>query len=381
MEFNDLHRQRAILGDRIPDAISAVLEHGHFILGPEVRELEERLSTYTSAHAVTCANGTDALVLALMAIGVGPGAGVVVPSFTFSATAEAVVLAGAVPVLADVDARTALLTPESVRSALSIGREAALDVRALITVDLFGQVLDPMPMDELAEEEGLVVISDAAQSFGATFDGERAGGIVPITTTSFFPSKPLGCYGDGGAVFVQEDALAVLLRSLRVHGQGSDKYDNVRIGMNSRLDTIQAAVLLAKLEIFDAELHARRSVAALYRSALQGTAELLHVDPRCESAWAQVTITVEHRAEVARALREEGIPSAVYYPVPLHRQPAYAASPSTDMSGSEWLAARVLSLPMHPYLDEEEVSRVALALSRAVGASSDAGGTSSFPNR
>jgi dTDP-4-amino-4,6-dideoxygalactose transaminase len=368
MEFNDLRRQRERLGGRINEAIAAVLEHGRFILGPEVGELEERLSAFTSSRAVTCANGTDAIVLALMAIGVGPGHGVVVPSFTFSATAEAVALVGAVPVFADIDRRTGLLTPETTRSAIEAGRRANVDIRAVITVDLFGQIVTPRPFIDLAAEEGLFLISDAAQSFGATFDGARVGGaLVPITTTSFFPSKPLGCYGDGGALLVEDETIERILRSLRVHGQGSNKYDNVRVGMNSRLDTLQAAVLLAKLELLEAELIARRSVAASYRTALMGIADVLHVDPRCESAWAQLTVTIDHRADVATKIGEAGIPSAVYYPVPLHRQPAYADSPvSDDMSGSEWLAAHVLSLPMHPYLTDEEVGAVAAAVSIAV---------------
>lgn len=361
VELVDLAAQRHHLGDRVDAAIGRVLDHGRFILGPEVAELEVALGERCGAHAVTCGNGTDALELALLALGVGAGDAVVVPSFTFCATAEAVRLAGAKPVFADVDRNTALLSAATLSAAL-----AATDrpVKAVISVDLFGQ---PVDQPALAAVTDVPIVSDAAQSFGATLDDLPVGTLTGITTTSFFPSKPLGCYGDGGAVLVRDPATADLLRSLRAHGQGSHKYDNVRVGMNSRLDTVQAAVLLEKLTVFDGELEARQAVAERYQRSLGPSVQALAVGARTRSAWAQFTVTVEARDDVASAAADAGISTAVYYAVPLHRQPAYAEFANAPLPVTDWLSDRVLSLPMHPYLTDADVDRVVDVVSRAAG--------------
>jgi dTDP-4-amino-4,6-dideoxygalactose transaminase len=369
LAFIDLAAQHARIGDGVEAAIRRVLEHGRFIMGPEVGELESRLAAYSGvANVVTCGSGTDALFMALLARGIGPGDAVIVPTFTFAATAEVVALVGATPVFADVHAESCNIDPAGLPGALHVARGAGLTPRAVIAVDLFGQ---PAAYDEIegfCNEHELFLVADAAQSFGATWRGTRAGAIGDVACTSFFPSKPLGCYGDGGAIFTDDDELAAVLRSIRVHGQGEHKYDNVRIGINGRLDTIQAAVLLEKLAIFDDELAARERVASRYLTALDGVAELPIVHPAATSSWAQFTIGVEDRDQVAAALTDAGVPTAVYYPVPLHRQPAYEAFPiaSDGLAVSERLAGRVLSLPMHPYLDAANQDRVVAALRDAI---------------
>ena len=365
----DLQAQRARLGDRIDAAIARVVEHGKFILGPEVADLEAQLASFCGVrHAIGCASGTDALLMALLALGVGRGDAVVVPSFTFTATAEVVALVGATPVFADVRADTANLDVASVEAALRVARAAGLAPRAVIAVDLFGQPADYDAIEPLCEEHDLALIADAAQSFGASWRGRRAGSIGDIACTSFFPAKPLGCYGDGGAVFTDDDEMATTLRSLRVHGQGADKYDNVRVGINGRLDTIQAAVLLEKLAIFEDELVARQRVAQRYTDLLPGAVVGPSIHPEATSSWAQFTVQVDQRDEVRAALSSQGVPSAVYYPVPLHRQPAYTWCPTSDggLPISERLSDRVISLPMHPYLDDATQDRVVDALRAAV---------------
>lgn len=354
MEFIDLHAQRVRLGDRIDRALAGIVERGSFISGPEVAELEGRLASYCGAgEAIACASGTDAIVLALMALGIGGGDAVVVPTFTFAATAEAVALVGATPVFADVLPDTYNLDPASAAAALEVARQQGLRARAVIAVDLFGQPADYDELASICERSGVELIGDAAQSFGATWGGRRVGSLCRLTTTSFFPAKPLGCYGDGGALFTDDRDVADLLRSLRVHGQGADKYDNVRIGLNSRLDTMQAAVLLAKLEIFDEELASRNQVADRYRDLLPAAVGTPRLDTRATSAWAQYTIESDDRDGLAAHLRADGVPSAVYYRLGLHEQTAYSHFPrAAELPVAERARTRVLSLPMHPYLEE-----------------------------
>ncbi|MBM3673235.1 MAG: DegT/DnrJ/EryC1/StrS family aminotransferase [Actinobacteria bacterium] len=367
--FIDLAAQRERLGDRIDSAIKRVLDHGAFIMGPEVAELESALADYCGVkHSVTCASGTDALLMVLLARGIGPGDAVIVPSFTFAATAEVVALLGATPVFVDVEFDTANLAVNKLDAALQAARAAGVTPRAVIAVDLFGQPADYEEIEAFCAEHELFLVADAAQSFGASWRDRRVGSIGDVACTSFFPAKPLGCYGDGGAIFTDDDELATVLRSLRVHGQGSNKYDNVRVGINGRLDTIQAAVLLEKLAIFDDELRSRERVAARYRDGLKGVVDVLALRPDRTSAWAQFTITCDARDEVAATLQAAGVPTAIYYPVPLHWQPAYAGFPlaSDGLPASEELAGHVLSLPMHPYLLEDVQDRVIQALAGAL---------------
>jgi dTDP-4-amino-4,6-dideoxygalactose transaminase len=369
MPFIDLAAQRARLSGRIEEAIARVLEHGRFIMGPEVTELEARLAALCGvAEVVSCASGTDALLMSLLALRIGPGDAVLVPSFTFAATAEVVALLGATPVFVDSRRDTCNLDPASLPGALHAARHSGNTPRALIAVDVFGQPAAYDEIEEFCAEYGLALIADAAQSFGATWQDRRVGAIGDVACTSFFPSKPLGCYGDGGAIFTEDPELASVLRSLRVHGQGEDKYDNVRVGINGRLDTVQAAVLLQKLEIFADELTARERVAARYSDALGGVVGLPTVRPEATSVWAQYTVSLDDRDAVAARLRDVGIPTAVHYPKPLHRQPAYAEYPTTSdgLPAAEELSRRVLSLPMHPYLDEAAQDRVVAAVRDAV---------------
>jgi dTDP-4-amino-4,6-dideoxygalactose transaminase len=366
MPFVDLQAQRARLGTRIDEAIARVLDHGIFILGPEVKTLEGQLADYCGArHAVGCANGTDALVMALMARGVGPGDAVYVPSFTFASTAEAVALVGATPVFVDVD-ETFNMAPASLVDALDATE--GLRPVAVIPVDLFGLLADYEAIGKIADQHALWVLADAAQSFGASRDGRRAGSFGDIATTSFFPAKPLGCYGDGGAIFTDDDETAAVLRSIRVHGKGSDKYDNVRIGTNGRLDTLQAAILIEKLAILPDEIEARQRVADRYSKGLADIVRIPATGAGQTSAWAQYTVQVDDRDGVAAMLKAAGVPTAVYYPKPLHRQTAYRGYPVAPggLPVSDALAERVLSLPMHPYLDEASQDRVIAAVREAV---------------
>jgi dTDP-4-amino-4,6-dideoxygalactose transaminase len=363
----DLQAQRRRLGGGIERAVARVLEHGQFIMGPEVAELERRLAAFSGvAHAVTCASGTDALLLALLAWEVGRGDAVYLPSFTFSATAEAAALAGAVPVFVDVRPDTFNLDPDSLRAAV----EATSDLRprAVIAVDLFGQPADYRKIEKVAMDHGLRVLADAAQSFGGSLDGRQVGGLGEVSATSFFPAKPLGCYGDGGALLTADAEVAAVVRSLRAHGKGADKYDHVRVGLNSRLDTLQAAILLEKLDILPEEIAARQRVAERYDAGLADLAQVPRVLPEARSAWAQYTVVLARRSEIAQRLRAEDIPSAVHYPRPLHAQPAYAGFPRAPggLPVSEQLAGRVLSLPLHPYLDEVAQDRVITALRGAL---------------
>jgi dTDP-4-amino-4,6-dideoxygalactose transaminase len=369
--FIDIAAQRRRLGRSVDDAIARVLGHCQFILGPEVRALEAELAAFCGArHAVSCASGTDALVLVLMALGVGPGDAVICPSFTFTATAEVVALVGATPVFADVEEASFNLDPESLRRACATARELGLRPRAVIPVDLFGQPADYGRITSIAEAEGLFVLDDAAQSFGATYQNRRIGALAPATATSFFPAKPLGCYGDGGAVLTDDAELAQVMRSVRVHGEGRDKYDCVRIGLNGRLDTIQAAVLLEKLKIFPEEIVARERVARRYSAGLADVAVVPKLAPGTTSVWAQYTIRLAPGARDAFAatLKTQGIPTAIYYPIPLHRQEPYQRFPVAEGGApvSERLAEEVISLPMHGYLDETTQDRIIDAVRQAL---------------
>ena len=317
--FIDLEAQRRRLGRSVDEAIGRVLAHCQFILGPEVYELEAALAEFCGArHAVACASGTDALLMVLLAKGIGPGDAVICPTFTFAATAEVVALLGATPVFADVEEATFNLDPESLRSACAVARGLGLCAKAVIPVDLFGQPADHERIAEFAEAEGLFVLDDAAQAFGATYRNRRLGATAPATATSFFPAKPLGCYGDGGAIFTDDDELATVLRSLRVHGEGRDKYDCARIGLNGRLDTIQAAVLIEKLKLFPEEIAARERIAWRYSSALADVAMVPRSRPGCASVWAQYTLRIGPGAtrRACGCSQGEGIPTAVYYRIP-----------------------------------------------------------------
>ena len=370
--FIDLQAQRALIDTALRARIDDVLTHGRYILGPEVAELESRLAEFTGAdHVVGCANGTDALVLALRGLGVAYGDAVLVPSFTFCATAEAVVLVGATPVFVDVDAATFNVNAASVRAGVSFCEEQSLKLVGIIAVDLFGQPAPYCELQQVADAEELWLMADAAQSMGAHVNRRRVGSLARVTTASFFPAKPLGCYGDGGAVLTTDATIASTLRSLRVHGKGSHKYDNVRIGYNSRLDTMQAAVLLAKLDVFEDELQRRDAVAGRYSASLQDVARAPYVCKGVLSAWAQYTLTLQpgQRGDVVDRLRRAGVPTAIYYPLPLHQQTAYTPYPVVDgrLPVSEDLAGRVLSLPMHPYLELETQNRIVAAVREALG--------------
>lgn len=369
MEFIDLKAQyRALKGD-IDARMQRVLEHGNFILGPEVAELEARLAEFVGvAHCVTMASGTDALQVALMALGIGQGDEVITTSFSFIATAETIALLGAVPVFVDIEPDTLNIDPRAVAAAITP------KTRAIMPVSLYGQCAALESINAMAAEHGIAVIEDGAQSFGATRHGRRSCALSRIGCTSFFPSKPLGCYGDGGACFTDDPALAQVLREIRSHGQ-SRRYHHPRLGVNSRLDTLQAAVLLAKLEAFPAEIRARRAVAESYDRALAGHAPHITL-PRLldenESVYAQYTVLVDQRDAVAARLAEAGVPTAVHYPLPLHLQPVFADVPGVTpprLPHAEHAAKHVLSLPMHPHLDADQQATVIAALLEAVGVS------------
>lgn len=356
--FIDLGEQRRRLGKRVDEAIARVLDHGGFILGPEVKELETALGRFCGAkEVITCANGTDALSLVLMAKGVRPGDAVFCPSFTFAATAEVVALVGATPVFVDVCGDTFNIDSHNLEVGIAEARRNGLRPVGVIAVDLFGHPADYGAIVPLCEENRLWLLCDSAQAFGATYKAKPLGTFGMATTTSFFPAKPLGCYGDGGAIFTDDQELARIIRSLRVHGQGTDKYDNVRIGLNGRLDTIQAGILLEKLKIFPDEIAARDRVASRYNAALGDKVVVPMVQEGCTSVWAQYTIRVNasRRNALPALLKECSIPTAIYYPKPVHRQTAYCNYPVVGgaLPKSDQLATEVLSLPMHPYLEPQ----------------------------
>jgi dTDP-4-amino-4,6-dideoxygalactose transaminase len=369
--FIDVAAQRRRLGGAIDEAISRVLAHCQFIQGPEVRALEAELAAFCGArHAIACSSGTDALRLVLMAWGIGPGDAVICPAFTFCATAEVVALCGATPVMADVRTETFNLDPASCERAVTAAKELGLKPRAIIPVDLFGLPVEHDDIAAVAAAHSMLVLDDAAQAFGAVYKGRKLGVLAPATATSFFPAKPLGCYGDGGAVFTDDDALAARLRSLRVHGEGADKYDAADIGLTGRLDTIQAAILLEKLKIFPDEIVARGRVAARYAAGLADVATVPRVGNESNSVWAQYTIRLApgRRDALAAALKAQGIPTGIYYAKPLHRQAAYRHFPVAEggLPASERLAEEVISLPMHAYLEQPVQDRIIAAVRRAL---------------
>ncbi len=375
IEFIDLKAQRQHIGQAMEDAILKVVREGSYILGPEVQQFEAGLAGFCGAkHAIGVANGTDALILVLEALGIGPGDAVICPSFTFAATAEVVAWMGATPVFAEIDEATYNIDPKGLAAALDTARKHDLKPRALITVDLFGQACDYDPIEAFCKQNGLVLIADSAQGYGARYKGRIAGAIGDFATTSFFPAKPLGCYGDGGAILTDNDEHTALILSLRFHGKGSYKYDNVRIGVNSRLDTLQAAVLIEKLKVYAEEIEKRQLVAQRYTEALKDIVTTPYVMPDCVSTFAQYTIRVDadRRDAFQAALKAKGVPTTVYYPKPLHQQTAYKHFPvaGNGLPISERVAKEVVALPMHPYLDKAtqdyiiEAVREALAPAR-----------------
>ena len=367
IEFVDLKAQRDRIRSELDAAIARVLDHGQFIMGPEVAELERQLAAFTGArHAITCASGTDALLIAMMAKGIGPGHAVLCPAFTYTATPETIALLGASPVFVEVDATTFNVQPEGLEAGLAAARAQGLEPVAVIAVDLFGLPADYDAINRFARSHGLWVLADAAQSFGGSLQDRAVGSLGDITATSFFPAKPLGCYGDGGAIFTDDDEVADVMRSIRLHGKGAEKYDVVRLGVNGRLDTLQAAILIEKLKIFPDEFVARQRVAARYDAGLAGHVTVPTIINAASHAWAQYTIRVpaSQRDGLIRALGQQGIPTQVYYPRPLHHQPAFTRYPvaTGGVPVAERLPAEVLSLPMHPYLSSDEQQRVAGAV-------------------
>jgi len=370
--FIDVASQRRRLGHSIDEAVARVLAHCQFINGPEVTQLEAALAAFSGAkHVVTCASGTDALLMVLMAKNVGRGDAVLCPSFTFCATGEAVALAGATPVFVDVDEATFNIDVNSLKRGIATAKRLGLKPRAVIPVDLFGQSADHDAIGAVAQAEGLFVLDDAAQAFGASYKGRRLGTFGLVTATSFFPAKPLGCFGDGGAILTDDAELAETLRSIRVHGQGSDKYDNVRLGLTGRLDTLQAAILLEKLKIFEDEIAARNKVAQRYAQGLGNVVTVPYLASGATSVWAQYTIRLPagtDRNAFAAALKAQGIPTAIYYPKSMHQQTAYRDYPVADggLPVCEKLSEDVISLPMHAYLDEPTQERIIKAVRGAL---------------
>ena len=357
IEFIDLKAQRRHLGDKLDTAIMAAVNEANYIMGPQVQIFEQQLSAFSDVkHAIGCGNGTDAIGLCLMAKKVRPGDAVIVPSFTFASTAEVVAWLGATPIFVDIDQNSYNIDPKSLELALAEAAKHGLRTVGVIAVDLFGQPADYDPIESFCEANNLWLIADSAQGYGSIYKGRKSGSIGTMATTSFFPAKPLGCYGDGGAIFTADDEVADVIRSLRVHGKGSDKYDNIRIGVNSRLDTLQAAILIEKLAIYEEEIAARQIVADRYEAALSDVIVTPQVMAECRSVWAQYTIRVaaDKRYAIIDGLKEKGVPAAVYYPRPLHQQTAYSKFPvaGNGLPVSERVCTEVISLPMHPYLEK-----------------------------
>jgi UDP-2-acetamido-2-deoxy-ribo-hexuluronate aminotransferase len=351
MDFIDLKTQYRRIEQDVNRRIKEVLEHGRYILGPEVTELEQQLAAHVGAsHCIAVASGTDALLIALMALGVGPGDEVITPSFTYIATAETAAVLGAKPVCVDIDPRTCNLDPTLIEAAITPR------TRAIVPVSLYGQCADMDAINAIAGKHGLPVIEDAAQSFGATYKGRKSCNLSTIGATSFFPSKPLGCYGDGGALFTNDDVLATVMRQVSRHGQDR-RYHHIRVGVNGRMDTLQAAILLAKLPIFDEEIGMRREIGARYTQLLKDVVETPYIESFNTSVYAQYTIAVDDRERVVANLKAAGIPTAVHYPLPIHQQPAFLDN-KVDCPVSERAAARVLSLPMHPYLESDTQAQI-----------------------
>ena len=368
--FIDLQAQRRRIGEPLNHAIRAAVEGGQWILGPQVAELEKRLAEFAGVrYCITCANGTDALLIVLRAWNIGLGDAVFVPAFTFAASAEVIALVGAEPVFVDVVDDTYNMDAASLEAAISLVKaQGRLTPRAVMPVDLFGQPADYRAIEPIVRREKLKMLCDTAQGFGGMIDGRRTGSIGDAAATSFFPAKPLGCYGDGGAVFTDDAELDALLRSIRMHGQGSNRYENVRIGVNSRLDTIQAAILIEKLKVFPREIEMREAVARRYNEAFSASnvIKLPKLIAGSSSTWAQYTVQVPSRETFQASLREFGVPTAVYYPVPLSQQKGYSNFTSVPTPASDRISRAVVSLPMHPDLDEPTQNRIIEAVFASV---------------
>ena len=372
IEFIDLKKQQTRIREKIDAGLNNILNHGKYIMGPEVDTLENRLRNWTKArHNISCSSGTDALVLALYGLKVQQKQGVIVPSFTFAASAEVVTVLGAIPIFAEVESDSFNLDPNKLDAALAAGRAANIDVVGIIGVGLFGQPARYDAIRDFATQNQLWLIDDAAQSFGAQWQGQPVGQLANITCTSFFPAKPLGAYGDGGAVFTDDDNIAEIIKSCRVHGMGKDKYQNIRIGMTGRLDSIQAMVLDAKLDIFDDEIALRQKVADSYQTIISDVVETPKLTSGATSTWAQYCIKLpkgSDRANVINRLSDDGVPTAIYYPIPMHQQPAYKNFPQSlcELVVTDELCKSVLALPMHPYLEEIQQLHIANSLKNAL---------------
>lgn len=371
IEFIDLKAQQNRIRTAIDSAIARVLDHGQYIMGPEVYEFEERLAVLGGVrHAISCASGTDALLIAMMAKGIGPGDAVLCPDFTYTATPETIALLGATPIFVEVGLDTFNIDPAGIEAGIASAKRHELKPRAIIAVDLFGRPADYDALRTLAARHHLFLMADAAQSFGASYNDRAVGSLADVTATSFFPAKPLGCYGDGGAILTNDDDLAELMKSIRLHGRGSDKYDIVRIGVNGRLDTVQAAILIQKLSIFADEIERRDQVASHYAAGLRGRVAIPEMPDGYRSVWAQYTIRLpgQDRDRVMKALSSQGIPAHVYYPRSVHEQTAYRDYPiaGNGTPNATRLPREVLSLPMHPYLDRATQDRIVAAVLEAL---------------
>jgi len=368
--FIDLTKQQSFIREKLDTAIKKVLDHGKYIMGPEVYELEENLAKFSEAEFVTsCANGTDALTISLMALKIKKGDFIIAPSFTYIASVEAAAILGINPIFVDVDINTYNIDPNSVKEAILFSKKNNLNVKAIVAVDLFGLPHEYDEIKTLADENNIKIIHDAAQSFGAKYKGNKVGSYADITTTSFFPAKPLGCYGDGGAIFTNDEESNELIKSIRLHGKGIEKYDHVNLGMNSRLDCLQAAILNVKLEVFPEEIKKRNEVAKLYLDKIDGDLQKPLMPNDCVLTWAQFTIQSYLKDKIIQAMKENEIPYAIYYPKPLHLQPAYTKyllPDSPSLKNSEVLSNTVLSIPMHPYLSEEEISGISEVINTAI---------------
>lgn len=365
MQFIDLKKQYERIKDKVDANIHNVLNHNRYIFGPEIFEMEKRLAEFAGTkHCVSCGSGTDALLIPLMAMDIGVGDAVFTSPFTFVATAEVISLTGATPVFVDIDEKTFNIDPEKLEeSIIKVKNDGKLNLKAIIPVDLFGLPAEYDKIEKIAEKYELKILEDAAQGFGGNIRGKRNGSFGDVAATSFFPAKPLGCYGDGGAIFTDSDEMVEILKSVRVHGQGSDKYDNVRLGLNGRMDSIQAGVINAKLDIFEDELEKRNEVAKKYTEKLKANFEVPFIPENYYSAWAQYSILANdnnHRTDLQQKLKDNGIPSAIYYPIPLHLQTAYKYLnyQKGDMPVSENVAEKIFSLPMHPYLEEKDIDKI-----------------------
>lgn len=365
MQFIDLKKQYSLIEDSLKMRFDDILKNARFIMGEEISELERRLAEFVGVqHCVTCSSGTDALLIPLMAYGIGKGDAVFVPTFTFYATAEVIAIVGATPIFVDVNKDTFNIDTDKLEIAInSVKQEGKLKPKAVIPVDLFGLPAEYDIISKIAQEFDLIIIEDGAQGFGGTFDDKKACSFGNVAATSFFPAKPLGCYGDGGAIFTNDDHLADMMKSIRVHGFGKDRYENVRLGLNGRLDTLQAAVLIEKLNIFSSELRSREKVAEAYTSELKGIISTPSVPAKYSSCWAQYTLVAEdedQRNKVMGFLKSKDIPTMIYYPIPLHRQKVFADlnCDYCDLSVSEYLSKRVFSIPMHPYITDEEIGMI-----------------------